>query len=343
MGSVCDSTQVGAGDLPVTDPGSDQAIHSGQETLGGALTKTKGQWASGATACYSSIDRCKTACKSDQTKLTACKGKKAEADKMAAQGNADGDGAKKAESGAAGTGTGGMPPMPQQPKEDTAAATPATPPTSPTPMTPPVADGKIDCNNTVVAATHPCCPSSCDSSGKMASESSSSAAGMESGGGAGTANSNISSGGGESTPFAGNDEKKDKTEVTNKGVPAGTGGVGSPASSGGGAGAPASTAIGANGERLNVADILNGERGGGGSSAGGGGGGFSGYGGGGDSLSSYLPGGKKDPTRKLASLASTAANAHPDISSMHENIFNLVSKRFQILCKLKELKDCTVP
>ena len=166
---------------------------------------------------------------------------------------------------------------------------------------------------------------------------------MDHGGGASSAGPSSPSGGSSSGPsFDGNGEPVAPTPIANKGVGASTGGMGAAASSSGGAAQVAPTSGGGDGEKINVADILNGERGGGGAGGAGAGGGFSSYSGG-ESLSAYLPGGSKDPKRKLASLASATANSHPDISSVHENIFHLISKRFQILCKLKELKDCTIP
>lgn len=89
----------------------------------------------------------------------------------------------------------------------------------------------------------------------------------------------------------------------------------------------------------NITDVLNGERGGGGGGAAGGAGGFSGYGSGeAMNLSSYLPGGSRDPARKLASVAKKTGSM--EIASVHENIFSMITKRIQILCKLKEIRDC---
>lgn len=91
----------------------------------------------------------------------------------------------------------------------------------------------------------------------------------------------------------------------------------------------------------NIADVLNGERGGGGSgnAAPGGAGGFSGYGTGSDAinLSRYLPGGSRDPRRQLASVTKKKTN---EIASIHDDIFGIITKRFKILCKLKEIRDC---
>lgn len=97
-------------------------------------------------------------------------------------------------------------------------------------------------------------------------------------------------------------------------------------------------------------DILKGERSGGYSSMGGSlkptnTGGFSGYGAGdstndggytGLDLKQYLPGGAKDPTRKLAA----AADPHPDIGSKYTDIFKRISDRFKIVCSMNRLRDC---
>ena len=98
-------------------------------------------------------------------------------------------------------------------------------------------------------------------------------------------------------------------------------------------------------------DVLKGERSGGGYSSMGGSlkptntGGFSGYGAGnstaddgytGLDLKQYLPGGAKDPTRKLAA----AADPHPDIGSKYTDIFKRISDRFKIVCSMNRLRDC---
>jgi hypothetical protein len=53
-------------------------------------------------------------------------------------------------------------------------------------------------------------------------------------------------------------------------------------------------------------------------------------------LKDYLPGGAKDPTLRFVGLSL----AHPDISPQRENIFERVSTRFMIHCKLQLLFDC---
>lgn len=98
-------------------------------------------------------------------------------------------------------------------------------------------------------------------------------------------------------------------------------------------------------------DILNGERGGGGASGSGGavaegGGGFSGYGSGsgqfkskykGLDLKQYLPGGAKDPKRKIASAPKTI---HPEIAPAGESLFKRISNRFTLMCKMKQFIGC---
>ena len=100
-------------------------------------------------------------------------------------------------------------------------------------------------------------------------------------------------------------------------------------------------------------DILQGLRSGGGSSSSSdpsaisGGGGFSGYASIDDfknkfkamDLKQYLPGGKKDPNRQIASLKSTGTG-HPDISPMGESMFKRVSTKLSLMCKMKQLIGC---
>ena len=55
-------------------------------------------------------------------------------------------------------------------------------------------------------------------------------------------------------------------------------------------------------------------------------------------LKKYLPGGAKDPKRRsIAGLKGTEAD---QIGRSHENIFQRISKRVKILCKMKRLIDC---
>jgi|GEM_PF-6691632 len=61
----------------------------------------------------------------------------------------------------------------------------------------------------------------------------------------------------------------------------------------------------------------------------------------GSSLEAYLPGGKKDPTKRdPAKAGMNTASAHPDIVSQNESLFNVVSKRMHLMCDLKEFIGC---
>lgn len=53
-------------------------------------------------------------------------------------------------------------------------------------------------------------------------------------------------------------------------------------------------------------------------------------------LKQYLPGGLKDGTRRISSFSL----AHPDIHSQNEDLWQQVSVRFQVHCKLQLLFDC---
>jgi len=112
-------------------------------------------------------------------------------------------------------------------------------------------------------------------------------------------------------------------------------------------------ANGGDGSRTNT-DILNGMRGGGGASGSNnvdpsaisGGGGFSGYGNSsgfrnrfkGLDLKQYLPGGKKDPSRKIASVKNPTG--HADIAPVGESMFKIISTRMSLMCKMKRLIGC---
>ncbi len=84
-------------------------------------------------------------------------------------------------------------------------------------------------------------------------------------------------------------------------------------------------------------------------SAGGSGGGFGGYGSGGNNtfdnryrpldLKQYLPGGKKDPARKVASKDGPSTG-HPEIAPMGKSMFKMISDRFTKMCKDKQLIGC---
>ena len=137
-------------------------------------------------------------------------------------------------------------------------------------------------------------------------------------------------------------------------VPNGGGGM-----PGGGGGGAASLGGGATTGGFGIpnaskTNVLQGERGGGGYSqtlaamkdmqGGQGGGGFSGYGGGNGSgiergmdLRQFLPGGAKDPARKLAG---TASPQNMQIQSATTNIWNRVTERIRTRCAQGLLRDC---
>ncbi len=140
--------------------------------------------------------------------------------------------------------------------------------------------------------------------------------------------------------------------VTNSGVPNGGGGM--PGGGGGGAaslgssGATGGGAVPGGGKKIE----FQGERGGGGYSStaagmnmksGESGGGYS-YGGGyahnsedNLDLSAFLPGGKQDPTRKLAGASSTG---NFQIQSKDVNLFSRISERIKSRCAQGLLRDC---
>ena len=165
---------------------------------------------------------------------------------------------------------------------------------------------------------------------------------------------NFNTGGGEGTQPAGytgnGGEQKFGTPATNTVVANGGGQM-----PGGGSGAPAAgggAAGGALAQKV-ATDIMHGMQGGGGYSAmnagmqmqnGAAGGGFSGYGAqGGDGykagmvdLRQFLPGGKNDPTRKLAGGAATF-----QIQPQTVNIWSRISERFRARCTQGLLRDCS--
>jgi hypothetical protein len=134
----------------------------------------------------------------------------------------------------------------------------------------------------------------------------------------------------------------------NVGGGGGSGGVPSGASSSGGADGGAAGG-GDGGSGLNTG-ILGGTKSGSGYSqpfvrSSMGGGGYSASGGGGRGVASegkpfnprdFLPGGKMDPKRKLAGLAS----ASPEIGAVHGNIFTNITNRFLQVCLRDGLFDC---
>lgn len=138
-----------------------------------------------------------------------------------------------------------------------------------------------------------------------------------------------------------------------KAIPNGGGGVPGGGAAGGGSGFEGMGGDGSGGGASGYkTDVLAGERGGGGYSGNSsmepsGGGGFGGYGSGGGEfknrfsgldLKQYLPGGKKDPKRGLASA--NLNSGHPEISPVGVSIFKKISERYDAKCKLKMLMSC---
>lgn len=172
----------------------------------------------------------------------------------------------------------------------------------------------------------------------------------------GEQNFNVASDGAGNTAFDGNGEKKFSTPPTVNPVQGGGGG-GIP---GQGGGAPAAAGAGGGGYAMaskNLADVMHGTMSGGGYAAtnqamqmqnGASGGGFSGYGAGNDGgmrgmdLRQFLPGGKNDPTRKLAGGANMGGmrGAGTQIQSQSVNIWNRISERFKSRCIQGLLRDC---
>jgi hypothetical protein len=142
-------------------------------------------------------------------------------------------------------------------------------------------------------------------------------------------------------------EKPVGTPSTSAGIPNGGGQI--PGGSGGGGAAGGGAAGGYAGAQKNVTDVLHGAGGGGYSQMNanmqlqnGGGGGFGGYGGGapaeyksGVNLRDFLPGGKNDPTRKIAGGASSF-----EIQPQTVNIWSRISERFRARCTAGLLRDC---
>lgn len=132
------------------------------------------------------------------------------------------------------------------------------------------------------------------------------------------------------------------------GIPGGGGGFVGSGSTGGGALAGADEGGGGQGGGYNT-DVLRGLSGGGGYSGNPGGGatgspsgGFAGYGQGGPKsaskfdLKQFLPGGEKDPVRKLAGVGLPS----PEIGPREMDIWDRVTKRVKEICKLNRLYDC---
>lgn len=166
-------------------------------------------------------------------------------------------------------------------------------------------------------------------------------------------NFNVASGENGTNGFDGNGEKKFSTPPTVNPVQGGGGG-GIP---GQGGGAPAAAGAAGGGYAMaakNLADVMQGTRGGGGYAAqnqamqmqnGSAAGGFT-YGAGneggmrGMDLRQFLPGGKNDPTRKLAGGNGPGLGTGTQIQSQSVNIWNRISERFKSRCIQGLLRDC---
>lgn len=169
----------------------------------------------------------------------------------------------------------------------------------------------------------------------------------------GTGNFNVGSNdGATNSAYSGNptSDQKLPPAAGGAGVPNGGGGI--PGGAGGGANAAAAGNPGASGTygpQKKLTDIMNGTMGGGYSQVNqgmkmesGSSGGFGGYGSGrngdirpGMDLRQFLPGGKNDPTRKIAGGAATF-----QIQPQTVNIWNRISERFRARCTQGLLKDC---
>jgi hypothetical protein len=343
-GTNCQKTKSGdqanqAADSATNDPTKQGGVN-GACNQSNALSSSLGTAGQSAwKVCQAMADACtKTICSKDSSKAGACKaakdGSTLQTQDVTLQGDSDQSGAcqKSADTSKSGQGGsgGGMPQMPQIPTPPTTPPTPAA--TPPTAMTPPAS--ATDCTNPVAATTSACTTATTASTDSNTAPN-------------GASFANADGGSGASTDAAGGGVASMDPNVIQPANPSALPMGGDTGSHSGGGGLPGSGTTSQNNKTdippnvadllgVPVADVLKGERGGGG--GGGGGGGFSGYGQGSsnDHLDAYLPGGKKDPRRKLAS----EELKHPDISSRHEDIFQIITKRMQILCKLQELRDC---
>jgi hypothetical protein len=281
----------------------------------------KQQYSTAADTCKPALDKCKQDCQGkDKNK---CDAPAAVLSKLLESAGACGKG----EEGGKKTGenSGGSPQMPQMPQQQQADNQPSP---TPTPVTPP-ASASADC------ATNPAsdqCPKPVVDS--QQSDAKAAAFNPATGGTGG-----VDSSGGGSSAGADAPASASNAAMTPGGGPMGGGGGGL-GLGGSGSSKENPPPLGYADAAKSITDVLNGERSGGGG-AGSGGGGFS-YGGGENDLAKYLPGGAKDPTRKLASASATKPGTagHPEIAAAHLSIFDLVSKRFQMLCKVREIRDC---
>lgn len=190
--------------------------------------------------------------------------------------------------------------------------------------------------------------------GNLVGSSNSDVDGVESGSGGGLSEFNVTPPPTEGLPSFPDYKSVEAKAQDAKAIPNGGGGGAMGSGSAGGSGFENPSGEGGEAGGYNT-DILSGERGGGGggamgsASTGAGGSGFSGYGGrgseefknkyGGVDLKQYLPGGAKDPNRSLASVGSTGTG-HADISPAGVSMFNKITLRLTLKCKLKQLLGC---
>ncbi len=168
----------------------------------------------------------------------------------------------------------------------------------------------------------------------------------------GANNFNVASDAAGDTNYAGNGEKKFGTPATVSPV-GGGGGGGIPGQGGAQPASLGAANAGYAAGNKNIADVIHGLGGGGGYAAtnaamqmqnGGASGGYT-YGQGGNDqmrgmdLRQFLPGGKNDPTRKLAGGAGLQGTG-TQIQSQSVNIWNRISERFKSRCSQGLLRDC---
>jgi hypothetical protein len=275
-----------------------------------------------AVTCLKSCQSSKNA--TDKTRLSQCQTMKRQADQALQQADQNKSDAEKAKNTSNSAGNGGMPQMPQsqsdqnQQQQPQAVATPAS-------------TDSTDCTANPAAAG--CTKTQTDSANNP------SPASFDSGGGGGGSSDVGSSG---SIPsYDPMQMNQPLSAPSSTGVPMNSSGGGTFGSNNNVNGNKELTPGNYADAAKDITNVLNGERGGGGGAAGTGGG-FSGYGTGSDSssLSAYLPGGRLDPTKKKVGGNDRKPASNDVVASMHENIFNMISKRMQILCKLKEIRDC---
>lgn len=308
---VCDPSQHTVADpCPVGMQGSTDA-NSGAAMFGSTYN------AQASKQCTDAYTACTTACKSNQAGMQACDLAKKNGDAAKDQAKSDGK----------------MPQMPQMPQDNSPSNNP-----SPLATLDPPKDQNGQCSGSL-GAMNPCCnpdgtanttkagcgtPQQQADATKPGFATPSADSGGGGGGGGGTGTGTDTSGQPQQTA--------DSAKPSLPGAPSGgSGGLGQ----GGKAnGDQKERSYSLDGDK--TPEVLQGER-----SGGGGGGGFS-YAAGetAKELSDYLPGHAKDP---LGKRGPAGQMLHPDVASRHEDIFAIISKRYQILCGLKELRDCNAP